>query len=287
MPEGAEWLTIFLEVGRIVAVHEAIAAGLELGIDARRGFQLKRPRPGAGDDPAGNARPAQSFDGSFASGNSLADGLAPLDCTAQVLRCAVIGLESREGEVARACDKPRKPDGLLSRRHAAAARADVDFHEDGHPDAGSPSSSFQQRNVLRAVNAKGNLRYPGQGGKPGKLARIDDLVGHQDVFHTSPSHDLRFRDFLHALANGAAAHLQVRHDGGFVRLRMRTKPGADSCHHARHCVEIEFECVEIEDQGRRFDLGLSHSGLGWRQLMHANSLGAPQPSANEISSPNM
>ena len=54
-----------------------------------------------------------------------------LCCTAQVLRCAVIGLESREGEVARACDKPRKPDGLLSRRHAAAARADVDFHEDG------------------------------------------------------------------------------------------------------------------------------------------------------------
>jgi len=86
MPEGAEWLAIFLEVGRIVAVHEAIAAGLELGIDARRGFQLERPGSGAGDNPAGNARPAQSFDRSFATGDGLADGLTPLDRTAQVRR---------------------------------------------------------------------------------------------------------------------------------------------------------------------------------------------------------
>lgn len=141
MPKGAEWLTIFLEVGRRVAVHEAIAAGLELGIDARRGFQLKRPSPGAGDDPAGNARLAQSFDRSFASGNGLANGLAPLDCTAQVLRCAVIGLKSRESEVARACDTLCKLHRFLSRRYAGAPRADVDFHEDGHPDAGSPSRS--------------------------------------------------------------------------------------------------------------------------------------------------
>ena len=122
----------------------------------------------------------------------------------------------------------------------------------------------QVRDVVHVVDADDHLAAAdlGQLRQTVDLGRIADLVRDQDVGDASGDQDLRLGDLLHALPDRAVRDLMPCDIGAFMRLRMRPQPHPVFLHMRRHRREIALECVEIEDEGRRIDLGEALPDLG-------------------------
>src|SRR5260370_27833806 len=99
---------------------EVVRAALQFGVDAARRFELETAGPGAGDIRAVDAVAHEEIAGPAGLLGGLRDRLAALLPAAQMLRRAVIGLQSGKGEM----------------RASAICRA--------RPSAGSPGSTPQR-----------------------------------------------------------------------------------------------------------------------------------------------
>ena len=187
---------------------------------------------------------------------------------ALVLGGSVIGLQPAEPQVRARGDLPGERHGLRPRRDPASAGPDVDLDQDREAHAGLPGRGFDRLDAAPVVGADRDRADPRERREAGELARAHDLVADQDVGHAAPGQDLGLGDLLHALSHGAARHLQVRHDGGFMGLGMGSKLHAGRGRHGGHRVEVERESIEVDDEGRRVDRLDRHPGFGGRVLQH-------------------
>ena len=106
--------------------------------------------------------------------------------------------------------------------------------------------------------------------EPRQLRGAHHLVAHQDVGNAAPGQRLGLRHLLHALADRAARHLQLRDHRRLVRLGVRPQLRPGRRQQFRHVVEIGLERVEVDQQRGRIDFVLAHAGSGWRWLQHGD-----------------
>ena len=83
--------------------------------------------------------------------------------------------------------------------------------------------------------------------------------------------DLGLRHLLHALADGAARHLQPGDHRRLMGLGMGAQLRPGGRQQLRHVVQIGLEGIEVDQQGGGIDLVLAHAGAGWRWLQHGVS----------------
>ena len=194
---------------------------------------------------------------------ALADRGAALFDLAQVLRAAVVGLQSGEPQVSARRDPPRERDGGLPGLDAAAVRADVDLHQHVEPHAEFRARRRIQRvDVARVVHAHGDVRLPRQRRQPGELGRAHDLVGDKDIFHATQHHGLGLGRFLAAHADGPAGDLRERDVRALVALRVRPDLDVRARQRGVQPVEVALERVEIEDERGRVHFGEGHADFG-------------------------
>ena len=266
--EGADRGACGVEVLGVIDVHEAVAAGLDLVVDARRGFEFVGAGAGAADDGAGDAllaqevhRAAGGFDGAVDGGAAFFEGAA-------VLGAAVVGLDAAEGEVWGGGDHLGEGGGFGAGGDAGAVHADVDFDEDGEVDGVVAGGGFDGGDVFGAVSAQRDGGDAGECGDAVEFVGADDFVADKDVFNAAPGQGFGLGDLLHALADGAAGDLLVGDDGGFVGLGVGAELDIGAGEAGGHGVEIELEGVEIDQEGGGVDLVLAHADAGGGELQH-------------------
>ena len=202
----------------------------------------------------------------------LGDRLAALLPAAQMLRRAVIGLQSGKGEVRRVGDLPREVERRLARLDAAAVAAHVDLDIDRQGDPGLARRRVERADLARIVGAHADPGAMRQRRQPPQFLPADDLVGDEHVRDPAIDHRLGLADLLHAHADGAELDLLQRDDRAFVGLGVRPRldrrlPAMRSAQAA----QIALEGVEIDDQGRGVDLVERHADLGGRAGGHGGS----------------
>ena len=142
----------------------------------------------------------------------------------------MVRLEPGKAEELRFRDRRGEPQDVARGPDTAAVPADIEL--DQHIDMGR---EFLRRrsellDVVRVVDAGRDARAPRQRRHTVELPRPDDLVADQNVADAAVHHDLGFRDFLAADADGTRAYLQVGDCGALVGLGMRPQaqpgPGA-------------------------------------------------------------
>jgi hypothetical protein len=180
----------------------------------------------------------------------------------------LIGLQAAEAEPAAAGDPLRESRHGRTRRNAAAIHADVDFDERGQAQARVLGRGFERRDAGFGINANRRRADSAERGKTGKLAGAGDLVADENVADAAPGQDLRFGHLLHALADGAARHLEAGDDWRLVGLRVRSKLDASLARERRHVVEIALKGVEVDEKGGRVDLVDRGARFGGRRLKH-------------------
>jgi hypothetical protein len=183
-------------------------------------------------------------------------------------RSALVGLQAAEDQVLRSGDQLCQRHGVRPRRHAAARRADIDLDQNRKPRAGLLGRRLDRRHLGRVIDADRDLRDARQCREARELAGTHHLVADQDVGDAAPGEDFRLTDFLHALAYGAARHLQPRDHRRFVGLGMGAQLRPGRRQQGGHAVEVVFEGIEVDHQRRRVDLVLTLTRLGWRRLKH-------------------
>ena len=92
-------------------------------------------------------------------------------------------------------------------------------------------------------------------GQPGDLAGTDDQVGDQDVVDPSRGHDLGLGDLGHRHPDRARPANEVGDRRTLERLGVRTPCHATLLEVAGHQVDVVLEAIQVEQQGRRIQLG--------------------------------
>ena len=129
-------------------------------------------------------------------------------------------------------------------------------------------SRFERRDAGLGIDADGRRADATEGSKTGELAGAGDLVANENVPYPAPGQNLCFRHLLHALADGAARHLEVGDDRRLMGLRVRAKLDAGLARERRHVVKIMLESVEVDEKGGRVDFVDWSARLGGRRLEH-------------------
>ena len=124
----------------------------------------------------------------------------------------------------------------------------------------SAAARLDRRDLRRIVGAHRDLGDARQRREPRQLRRAHHLVAHQNVGDAAPGQRLGLGHLLHALADRAARHLQLRDHRRFVGLGMRPQLRPGRRQQFRHVVEVGLERVEIDQQRGRIDLVLAHAG---------------------------
>ena len=196
------------------------------------------------------------------------DARAPFVRRALMLRSPLVGLQAAEAQPAAAGDPLRERGHGRARRDAAAVHADVDLDQRGQAQACVLGRRFERRDAGLGVDADRRRADAAERRKTRELAGAGDLVADENVADAAPGQDLRFRHLLHALADGAARHLEMGDDRRLVGLRVRAKLDASLARERRHEVEIFLERVEVDEKGGRVDLVDRSARLGGRRLKH-------------------
>ena len=151
---------------------------------------------------------------------------------------------------------------------AAASSADVDFHQHGHADGGVRGGGFDRGDLPGVVGTDRDFCDARKGAKSGQFGGADDLVADQDVGDAAPGEHFGLGDFLDAVADGAAGHLELGNDRRFVCLGVRPQLDPGRGQQRGHGVQVRLECVEVYDEGGGVDFFLAHAGNGWGSLQH-------------------
>ena len=144
-------------VARVIGVHEAIAARLDLGIEAAASLELEGAGAGAADDRAVEPLLAQLLGGAADIVDGLPDGALPLRRGPEMLGAAVIGLQPGEAQVLRAGNHPSEGDRFRTGLHAASRHADVNLYQHGQADAGCFRGLLDAGHVAGIVGAHGDF----------------------------------------------------------------------------------------------------------------------------------
>ena len=188
-----------------------------------------------------------------------------------MLSGAVIGLQPAEAQRVAARNRFREPHRRLAGRDAAAPAADIDLDEHVEHDIVAGGRLGRLADAVEMIDAEPDLRFPSQFRQPVELGRARDLVADQHVADAAFDQNFRLRDLLAALADGAMGDLAQRDLGALMGLGMGPQPDAVPLRIGGHGDEVALEGVEIEDQGRRVDLGETLAGLGRRVKGHGLS----------------
>jgi hypothetical protein len=206
----------------------------------------------------GQANPAACSASRAAAAFSQAwdDGLAAGLWRALVLGRALIGLQSAQRHHRRMrLDGARQFDHLGGRHDAASGAAHIDL--DQHFDAAALlAQGLGERLDLGGVVDTHAHRGPlGQAGQARQLGRADHLVADQHVADATVDKDLGLAHLLAAHADRTGGHLAARDLDALVRLAVGAQREARAGHRAVNGLQVGFEGIEVEQQGRRIDLG--------------------------------
>ena len=182
------------------------------------------------------------------------DRLAALGRGRKMLGSAVIRLQALEAQMRRIRDPAGEVSGGRSGRDAAALHPDLDLDERPELDAVVARHPRGGVDLLGIIEAQRDLGVLGEPRQASQLRRADDLVADEDVADAGARERFRFRDLLHALADGAERDLPFRDLRAFVGLRVRPEPDTGVARNPRHLLEIALERVEVDDQRRRVDV---------------------------------
>ena len=147
--------------------------------------------------------------------------------------------------------------------YAATTVTDIDFYQYIDMRAFLYYGIADLLDLYRMIDADADVRATGQHSQTINLAHADDLIGDQHILYTCIDKDFCFADLLAADAMGASTDLLVRDGGTFVCLAVWTYFQSclqDACMHA---YQIVFECVEIDQQGRRVHAVEKIAGGSW------------------------
>ena len=260
-----------IQVLRVVRVHEDVRARLQLVVDTACRFKFPCAGACARHDVARDTLPAEQVDGRAGQVDGGVGGRAPLGVAADVLREAVVGLDTRKPEPIGCGDLPCQRQRLIARRHAAARHPDVDLHQYVDADAGADGRCADLCHVMRIVHADPDLCLAGHGCQPGNLPAADNLVAHENIGYPGLHQRLRFAHLLAARPHGPQRHLPSHDRRALVGFRMRAELDTRGCDAAGHGVEIALESVHLDEEGRRVDVGERHAGLGGRGRGHGGT----------------
>src|SRR5271170_7009940 len=188
--EGLGRGAVAVEVAAVIGVHEDVGAALQFGVDAARRFELEGAGAGAGDARTFDAVARQEVAGPPGLVGGLRDRLAALLPAAQMLRRAVIGLQSAKGEVRRLRDLPREGERRLARLDAAAVAAHVDFDIDRQGDPGLSGRFVERADLARIVGAHADAGGMCERGEAPQFLAPDHLVRDQHVRDPALDHRL-------------------------------------------------------------------------------------------------
>jgi len=156
--EGADRFAGFVQIPRVVGIHENIAATLHLCINAGVGLDLERSGSGAADDRTVEALLTQLLDGAARGVHGVTNQCLPFRHGALVLRAALISLQAAKHQVLRRGDPLREFDRGGTGRNATARGADIDFDQYRHASSRVGRGTFNPRHLLRIVDTNSDLR---------------------------------------------------------------------------------------------------------------------------------
>ena len=262
---------VTVEVAAVIGVHEDVGAALQFGVDAARQLELEGAGAGPGDGRALDAVSRQEVAGAACLVGGPGDRLAAFLPAAQMLRRAVIGLQSTKGEVRRLRDLPRERERRLARLDAAAVAAHVDLDIDRQRDPGLTSRLVERADLARIVGAHADAGDMCERGEAPQFLASDNLVGDEHVRDPALDHRLGLADLLNAHADRAERNLLQRDDRAFVGLGVRPRPDIRAGDAVGQAAQIALERVEIDDECGSVDLVEGHADLGGRAGGHGRA----------------
>src|SRR6185437_4227059 len=194
----------------VFGVHEHVRSALQLVPEPALAFDAKRSRSRAGDDAAVESRAGDRRERLADRLGSTCDrALARLD-TWEVLRSAVVSLQTAKLEARSIRDSSRKIARGCSRRNPATLHADFDFDETADRHAELRGRTRRRLDLFDRVEAEPDRRFGTERRKPAELRHTDHLVAHQHVAYAAADERLGLADLLAALADGARGDLAQR-----------------------------------------------------------------------------
>ncbi len=181
---------------------------------------------------------------------------------------AVIGLQAAEAQRVAAGDRLRQPHRRLAGSDAAAAATDIDLDEHIEHDVVAGGGLGGLADAVEMIDAEPDTGLARELRQPVELGGARDLVADEHVGDAALDQDFGLGDLLDALADRAMGDLAQRDLRALVGLGVGPQPDAMSLRIGRHGDEVALEGVEIEDEGRRVDLGETLAGLRRRVQGH-------------------
>src|SRR5690349_8534984 len=238
---------------RVFDVHEHVGADLKLVPDAARALERVGAGAGPADDLAADRGAIESFRRCPDALRGASDRTLALLPRRQVLRGAVIRLQSAEAQSRGVGDALRELARRRARRDAAALHADVDLDHRLHLDAEVPGHPRRGVDLLGRVEAQTHSSVGRERREAAELRLANDLVAHQHVPHAGLHQRLGLAHLLAALPDRAGGDLLQRDRRTFVRLRVRAQPDAALAREVRHLADVALEGAELDDERRRVD----------------------------------
>ncbi len=213
----------------------------------------------------GNARCLQEVEHRLHGTGGVADRAGPLPRAPDVLGLAMIGLDPGEPQPRRVTDLAAQRHGRRVSGYATASHAHIDLQIDIQPDIRLARGGGQVGDIRCIIGADPDCRLACQPCQTLQLAWSDNLVADQHVADAAMHQHLCFRHLLTALAHCAETDLGQRHVHRLVGLRVGAQANARRIGQVLHLPQIAFERVEIDQQGRRINVGecIPDSGGWW------------------------
>ena len=166
-----------------------------------------------------------------------------------------IALDATEAEARQRAQVPRQRDRLVGRAHAAPLHAHVHFDQDIQSAPGGLDGLVELVAVSRIIHRHGEAALPARLGQGADLILAANLVGDQDVVDARTAHDDALPDRGRADADGAGLDLQEGQLRAFMNLDVWPKSRGQRLHPLGHELEVVPREIEIQDQGRRGQIG--------------------------------
>ena len=239
MPERADRRARLVEVARVVGIHEHVAAGLDLVVDAGRRFDLEGAGAGAADDRAVQSLLAQLLHRATRSHRPRcrsACGAPPPSACAARCRGRPAG-RRRSGASKRRCASPAPPHPGPGATPQRPAPTSISTSTGSRTPASAAAVSIAATCAASSAHTA-TLAMRASAASRASFDAPDHLVAHQDVRNAAPGQRLRLGHLLHALADRTARHLQLRDHRRFVRLGVRAQLRPGGRQQFGHVVEI-------------------------------------------------
>ena len=194
---------------------------------------------------------------STARHHHLARRRLPLREADDVRGTAGIRLDAPDPQRLAAVDPLGQLHGGRAGRDARPVVADVEIHQDIHPDPLRQGGLRQQVGLMRVADGQHDRRIlPDQRDHPGDLPGLDDRRGQEHPRDAGGDHRLGLRDGRHRDPPRPRGQLPPRDLRALVRLGVRPQRTTVAATVLRHLLEIGLEPVQVHQQRRRRQVGL-------------------------------